>query len=395
MAIGQFPIEALLQAMQMKERNRQQAMADAQGVGKNIAGMGKEAVAAAEMLKKKRAQEQLINALQQPGQLPMQGPLQPEMAPFQGPSLPGMDQMPPSVLPSGPQPGQMGPGAMPERQMVQNPQADIMGPLMQLYPDMLQKSLEAQINPLTQSEIYKNMRTGQGTDTNFSPDVMQAAEEGNYPQIASLSGGKGISSKLLPFMSQAMARKGVQGRADESNADRDLNRQLRIDKGIADIGIRIDSHPMIKKLKEQEFAIDQVSTLIEMARSGNTVSAAAMGLKMAKAMGEVGVMTDADIRRYVESGKLSQAAADKLSKWIKGKPSKATLDEIEQISNAMKGSFNKKVQPIYDRHVNLLSRNYGLSQEDAAFRLDVPYSGVTGKKVADDLKPKKDSLGIL
>lgn len=339
-----FPIEAFLQAMQQKERNRQQAMLDAQGIGQNIGGV-------VEAFKKHKAQQQLLSAMQQPQQVPIQGPQQ------MGPLTPAQQTMAPGS-------------------MVQNPQADIMGPLQQLYPDAFGKQL-----------IDKLMSSNQ-QDGMFSPETMQAAEEGDYPRIAQLSGG-GISPKLLPFISQAKAREGqaetrsgVQRRFNESDADRDLTRQMRVDKGIADIGLRIDNHPVIKKLRDQEVSLGQVDELLGLVKSGNTTASAAMGIKMAKAMGEVGVMTEGDIRRYVESGKLTQAAGDRLSKWIKGTPSDATQTELAEMVNFMKGSMDRKIQPFLDRQVNIVSKNYGLSKEEAAERLDVPYTGITGKSVA-------------
>lgn len=356
MAIS-FPIEAYLQIARQKEINRQMAMQNAVGISENVAG----SVAA---LQKQRAQQQLMNAIQQPGQVPIQGPQQ------MGP----LNQEQQAVAPG---------------TMVQNPQADVMGPLMKLYPDMMVKSLEAQMNPLTQSEIFKNYATGMAKDkpeTVFTPEqaAFNVGDPGLANEFQSLYGGK-VPPQAVTARGQATNRAGIDRRFEGTMGDRETNRQLRIDKGIADIGIRIDSHPVIKKLREQEVALGQVDELLGLVKSGNSVAAAGMGIKMAKAMGEVGVMTDQDIKRYVTSGKLTQGAADKLSKWLKGTPSQATQAELQQITDVMKNSFDKKIQPFLDRQVNLISRNYGISPEDAAFRLDVPYSGMTGKKVASEL----------
>ena len=43
--------------------------------------------------------------------------------------------------------------------------------------------------------------------------------------------------------------------------------------------------------------------LIDLVKSGNTVAFSALGTKTAKAMGEVGVLTESDIARYVRSGR--------------------------------------------------------------------------------------------
>ncbi len=157
----------------------------------------------------------------------------------------------------------------------------------------------------------------------------------------------------------------------------DANRELRLSKAVTEYGRQIETHPVIKKLMDQAIGIDQVSELANLVKGGNTVASAAMGIKMAKAMGEVGVMTETDISRYVESRKLTQRAADILGKWISGTPSNATLQEIGQISGVLKDSFGTKIQPIYDRHIDRFARSYHMKPQEAAYLLALPYGGGT------------------
>lgn len=152
--------------------------------------------------------------------------------------------------------------------------------------------------------------------------------------------------------------------------------QHKFDKDVLTYSEKYESNPTIKSLKSQGIALGQVDQMIQLSRDGNTVSASAMGTKMARAMGEVGVLTESDIKRYVQSGKLAQGAGDKLSKWISGKPTDATMDEIQQISNTLRDSFDSKIQPITNTYVDRLSRNYHISTDEAAFRLGVEYKPV-------------------
>lgn len=158
----------------------------------------------------------------------------------------------------------------------------------------------------------------------------------------------------------------------------DIRHEDRMAKAVTDYGKQIETHPVIKKLMDQQVGIDQVQELSGLVRDGNTVAASGMGTKMSKAMGEVGALTETDVRRYVQSGKLSQAAADTLSKWINGRPSDATMKEIGEISNVLQESFSSKIQPIYDRHIDRFSRAYKKTPDEAAHLLAIPYSG--GKK---------------
>lgn len=136
--------------------------------------------------------------------------------------------------------------------------------------------------------------------------------------------------------------------------------------------------PVIKKLREQDIGLRQVDDILSLVNSGNTVAGGALGFKMARAMGEVGVITDQDVVRYVRSGQLAQGAADKLSQMIAGIPTEATREEIAQIANALRSSFKEKIQPRYDQYINSYSRIEGIEPSEFANKLSIPYSGSGG-----------------
>lgn len=130
-----FPIELYVLAARQKDRNRRQAMQDAMGIGENLGQGITGASEAVETLKKKRDMDRLMFAIQQPQELPVQGP-----------SLPGMDQAPAGIQPTATQPGMM----------AHNPGSNVMDPLSRLFPEIIQKSLLSEIDPLIQSQIYRN-----------------------------------------------------------------------------------------------------------------------------------------------------------------------------------------------------------------------------------------------
>ena len=136
---------------------------------------------------------------------------------------------------------------------------------------------------------------------------------------------------------------------------------------------KLEKNSTYEKLKDQSVGMSQIPTLISLIEDGNTVAASALGIKMAKALGEVGVMTEKDVVRYIRSGQLTQKAGDVLLTWLKGKPTDATLSEVNQVSGVIKSKMNESMQGIYNTYVNRLARNYKMSVEDAAFAMDVPY----------------------
>lgn len=226
------------------------------------------------------------------------------------------------------------------------------------------KTLEGQIDPDTAAQAHPK-----------AADIVRAFEKqnGRLPSVDE-------ADKLFKRL--------------EMDEQKELNRESRINTTILNYTERLEKNPILLKFREQGIAFDTLTELTDLAKSGNTVASASIGTKMAKAMGEVGVLTENDVKRYVQSKQLSRAAGDKLMSWAKGRPTDATLDEIQQINGAFQDIFGKKISPIYDTYINRLSENMGISKEEAAKRLDVPYSGnVKGK--GGKVKPtESDPLGL-
>lgn len=158
---------------------------------------------------------------------------------------------------------------------------------------------------------------------------------------------------------------------EDAAKNRAGNLDLRGDSQVYDLHNRMINDPRIKPLHNQNINARFVDKIIERAKSGNTVASAALGAKMARTMGEVGVLTDTDLERYVVSGRLDRKAADKLSKWINGKPTDATLDEIQQIASILRDSYSEFAIPVYQEYVDLLANNKNIDEKEAARLLTV------------------------
>jgi uncharacterized protein YbjQ (UPF0145 family) len=155
------------------------------------------------------------------------------------------------------------------------------------------------------------------------------------------------------------------------------------------------SDPEIKSLYQMKINSGTVDELINKIKEGNTVASAALGMKMAKAMGEVGVLTDADVIRYVQSGRLDRKTADQLSRMMQGKPTDATLAEISQISNVLRDTFDSRVQPVYDTYIDSLSENLNISREDAFKRLGFTTNSLKSKSNQGNKSTKADDASTL
>lgn len=140
--------------------------------------------------------------------------------------------------------------------------------------------------------------------------------------------------------------------------------------------------PFIK----QGIGLKQAGDMLKLVESGNSVAAAGLGIKMAKAMGEVGAMTEKDVTRYVKSGKLTQGAGDKLRMWTEGTPSDATQEELKQIINVLNAEYNQQIVPVYNEWIDSAAeiskgRGDNISRDEVARRLAL--SGTTKEAGVD------------
>ncbi len=227
---------------------------------------------------------------------------------------------------------------------------------------------------------------------NYSPEQLKAIESGQMQTLSTVY-PKGVPQNALSLFSTIQNRKSL-------DADRDENRRIRDEQ----FGVVRDEKtknryrnyvldmeqrdPVIKEMNKQRIGLDQVDGLIDTIKTGNTIAANALGAKVARAMGEVGVMTDTDVVRYVQSGKLTQGAADKLKKMATGTPTDTTLDEIKQIASVLKDNFSTKVQPRYDQYIDSYSSIEGDTPEGFSDKIKIRYGGKAKNESPSDRKAR-------
>jgi hypothetical protein len=172
-------------------------------------------------------------------------------------------------------------------------------------------------------------------------------------------------------MKQLAMMMGVSRKVD-SDAEKEEKFNFKVDKAALDY--TKEMRMGLKELNKEILALDQANELAKLVQSGNTTAFSGLGVKMARAMGEVGVLTKEDVKNYVTSGKLTQGMADTLNKWINGSATEATMSEIGQIADVLTDSLHNKESRVKNSYVRKLAANfkrYGMTPEEAALRLDV------------------------
>ena len=181
-----------------------------------------------------------------------------------------------------------------------------------------------------------------------------------------LSSGEMSESKIL---ARALASDKAESKRDEflARENRQWAKQLNDDW-------------KIKALETQEMGLDAVSGLLEMAQEGNTLAFSSAGPKMAKALGEVGVLTERDVTRYTTSAEVARKLSDTWKKWMQGTPSEATMEEIQAIVKGLNAKMPEKIYPRYKKYVNQFAEATGIPHAEAARRLNVNWNLISGAK---------------
>jgi len=220
------------------------------------------------------------------------------------------------------------------------------------------KAPKAGIHVPTMGELYK------GTPRNILKDRMallrqyQAATAKDKRDTFA----KDVDGRVKLFDRQTGEEVADLGKARESDSKdalmqyrlaklkMDEKREKRIskDRQVSTIRGILKDDPRFKKAMEQNMEFDAVSELIASAEGGNEQAIAALGTKMARAMGEVGVLTDTDVVRYMTGTSWGRKLKDWYKKGAEGELSPETLKDIKDNLKTLKGKLGADIDKVYD-----------------------------------------------
>lgn len=251
----------------------------------------------------------------------------------------------------------------------------------------------ANMTPLQIESLSKSKKlfAAAGESDYYNPEQTEAIASGDPTLLAEAFNGRIPKAALNTTGLMGSRADNRELRKNQFSEAQDDKSKARYRNYLLDMEQR---DPVIKELNKQSLSLGSADQLINLAKSGNTISSNALGSKIARAMGEVGVLTDQDVVRYVQSGRLDRAAADKLSKMITGAPTEATLNEIQQIGDVLRDSFQTKIQPRYDNYINAYSKIEGVTPEQFSQTLSLSYGGSNRARPKGGSGKTEDPLGI-
>ena len=144
----------------------------------------------------------------------------------------------------------------------------------------------------------------------------------------------------------------AEGRREEAQ-DRRLNKDI--------YGVVKDykSNKLVKELDTQGLSFAQADDLLAAMVGGNEIALGALGTKMARAMGEVGVLTDADVKRYIQAQSAVRGAKDSAGRVIMGKLSESTVKDIKDVTDKMAKGFTKRRAELKTEYIDYAYENFG------------------------------------
>lgn len=173
---------------------------------------------------------------------------------------------------------------------------------------------------------------------------------------------------------------------DERREDRKLDRELREQKQSEKLQEQdrrqieryTDRAQKTDQFKEAQKLVNKAGTVRRLLKDANIhggQSLAMLGPVVAKGIaGEVGVLTEQDVTRYIKNPTLAGGLKDSLLKISQGRLSDVSYENLDRLINIMETKAREERSEVMDRTAKQLSKNSNLSVEEARTYLDPDYN---------------------
>lgn len=170
---------------------------------------------------------------------------------------------------------------------------------------------------------------------------------------------------------------GAKVREESLDLRREKLKNTQSQKFQDDAAKAVDSMRKTDSWKEAEKAlssIPNIEVLLEDAYQKGGQSLSMLGPRIAKGIaGEVGVLTEQDVTRYVKNPQLAEGLMDSISKINSGKLTETSYENIKRLLDISKKASQDKMDMAVMREASLLSKREGIDIEEAYRLLDDTY----------------------
>lgn len=255
-----------------------------------------------------------------------------------------------------------------KKQLIQGIAADVQG---RDYEAAASKIM--QLDPEKASTLITQMdkiNPGFAAKMNFAQEGGKTAAQTEYGANARQLQDARLAAEASMKDKELEAAKSKPNREDEINKRFNISTIRQYQK---------DFNSSIKAVDEQLNSLGGLAEFTKIAET-NPMAAAQLGVKVAKAMGEVGALSESDVNRYVQNPAVADKVAGEVLKLSKGtllpKNAKYLKESLQAISAIaadreafLKGKFVKQV-----------ARNLSIDEKEAAYKLGLEGSEAPAAK---------------
>lgn len=161
------------------------------------------------------------------------------------------------------------------------------------------------------------------------------------PDNASYATMENLAPQLMKNKEFQMRLQEMQLKREELAQNKEAQKSLKAEQQIAKTRDSVLKSERYKNLAASTEAIQGARSNLELARKGYSQGYSALGANLAKLAGEKGMLSEADVNRYlVAKGVPGKLESGKLE--LTGKPTKQQIDALEQIVNSLESDVRKK-----------------------------------------------------
>lgn len=191
-----------------------------------------------------------------------------------------------------------------------------------------------------------------------------------------------FAAKLAPgLISTQRTRMSEQGKYNRQDKSLDFNKDkfenTKTQKYQDDASSALDSLRKTDTWKNAEKSLTEIPTirvLLDDAYKNGGQSLAMLGPKIAKGIaGEVGVLTEQDVTRYVQNPELVGGLMDTMTKLKEGKITEVSYENLNRLLEISEKTAIDKIKEATKREALLFSRREKIPLEDAMYYLDSTY----------------------
>lgn len=257
-------------------------------------------------------------------------------------------------------------------------------------PDQEQKEI-VDFTGMTEREKLEYLRAaaqGRDDEMTFLDDIMKAGAIAN--QALASQGGYKVAQAKLPSMKTDMASRYdklikeydalnkkekitpyqkmmLEARKNELSAKSERERRIAQQQQIKAARDFLKDDPRYKKAIEQASTFDEVGSLINaVEKEKNQAALAALGTKLARSMGEVGVLTDADVIRYLGQRSWGRQLLNWKEGGMEGTLPEETIKELKSNIGIFDKKLKKDLKSIYSNARQRLIDNFGIDEDRAS-----------------------------